>query len=290
MFDWNRREFVAAGAAALAAARTQDDAKPARKARLKQSACLWCWQARKVDLKGLCKAAVEFGMPGIDLVRPDEWAVVKDHGLTVSTAIVGAGSIAEGLNHKDNHDKIVKAFEEHIPRAAREGVPNVICFFGNRHYKNEKGMEDAEAIDNSIACLNRCKAVAEEHKVTIIIELLNSLVDHADYLGDRTEYGARIVSAVNSPRVKLLYDIYHMQIMEGNVIATIRKHKDLIAHYHTGGVPGRHEIDHSQELYYPAVARAIAETGFTGFVAQEFIPARPDPIQSLKEALAICDV
>ena len=252
--------------------------------RLKQSASLWCYQRRGVSLLDLCKAAVEMGLPAIDLVKVEEWEVTRQHGLAASVGMVGAGTIENGLNNKDYHETIVKAFETNIPLAAKAGVPNVIVFFGNR-----RGMGDAEAIDNSVTCLNRAKKVAEDHGVTIVIELLNSKVNHKDYIGDRTSYGVQIVKAVNSPRVKLLYDIYHMQIMEGDVISTIRENHQHIAHYHTGGVPGRNEIDETQELYYPAICRAILETGFTGYLAHEFIPKR-DPITSLREAAALCDV
>ena len=163
-------------------------------------------------------------------------------------------------------------------------MPNVITFFGNR-----RGRSDAEGIANCVAALNRVKSVAEDHGVTVCVELLNSKVNHKDYQGDRTPFGVAVVSAVNSPRVKLLYDIYHMQVMEGDVIRTIRDNQQWIAHYHTAGVPGRHELDDTQELQYPAIAKAIVDIGFTGFMAQEFVPVR-DPITSLREAVALCDV
>ncbi len=214
-----------------------------------------------------------------------EWEVAKAHGLTCSMGSGFAGTIADGLNNRANHDGIVKGLEQHVPVAAKMGVPNVISFFGNV----QTGMSEAEAIDNCVAGLNRARRVAEDHGVTICVELLNSKVNHPGYQGDRTAFGVAVVKAVASPRVKLLYDIYHMQIMEGDVIATIRANLDHIAHFHTGGVPGRHELDDTQELNWIAVSRAIADTGFKGYMAHEFIPVR-DPMTSLREAVVLCDV
>jgi hydroxypyruvate isomerase len=224
------------------------------------------------------------GLTAVDLLEEDQWAVVREHGLVCSMGYGGGGSIKDGLNVVANHDAIVKGLSGSIPRAARLGVPNVITFFGNR-----RGMPDADAVANCVAALNRVKKVAEDHGVTVCVELLNSKVNHPDYQGDHTAFGLEVVKAVGSPRVKLLYDIYHMQIMEGDVISTIRQHHDWIAHYHTGGVPGRHELDDTQELNWRAVCAAIADTGFTGFVAHEFVPTR-DPLTSLREAVALCDV
>jgi hydroxypyruvate isomerase len=196
----------------------------------------------------------------------------------------GGGTIPDGLNVVANHDAIVKGLTASLPAAAKLGVPNLITFFGNR-----RGMPDAEATKNCIAGLNRLKGPAEDAGVTICVELLNSKVNHPDYQWDRSAWGLEIVKAVGSPRVKLLYDIYHMQIMEGDVIRTIRQDKDWIAHFHTGGVPGRHELDDTQELNWRAVCTAIADMGYTGYVAHEFVPTR-DPLTSLKEAVALCDV
>jgi len=210
--------------------------------------------------------------------------VARQFGLTCSMGYAGGGSIPDGLNVKANHDAIVRNFTQTIPRAAAAKVANVITFFGNR-----RGISDAEATGNCIEGLNRVKPIAEDHGVTICVELLNSKVNHPDYHGDRTAFGAAIVRAVNSARVKLLYDIYHMQIMEGDVIRTIRDNHAIIGHYHTGGVPGRHELDDTQELNWAAVARAIVDTGFTGYLAHEFVPTR-DPITSLREAVKLCDV
>jgi len=252
------------------------------KGRLKQSVSRWPYQ--KIPLPEFCRAVADMGLTAVDLLEEAEWAVARDHGLICSMGYAGGGSIRDGLNVVANHDAIVRNFERTIPRAAALKVPNVITFFGNR-----RGMRDEEATANCIAGLNRVKKIGEDNGVTICVELLNSKVNHPDYQGDRTSFGAAIVKAVNSPRVKLLYDIYHMQIMEGDLIKTIRDNHDFIAHYHTGGVPGRHELDDTQEVNWAAVCRAIVDTGFTGFLAHEFVPTR-DPLTSLREAVALCDV
>ena len=251
--------------------------------RLKQSVCRWPYRA--IPFPDFCRAASGMGLVAIDLLNADQWEPVREYGLVCSMGYAGGGSIPDALNVKANHDAIVRNFERLIPRAAAQQVPNVITFFGNR-----RGMSDADAIANCIDGLNRVKKVAEDHGVTICVELLNSKVNHKDYQGDRTAFGVSVVKAVDSPRVKLLYDIYHMQIMEGDVIRTIKQHKEWLAHYHTGGNPGRNEIDETQEIHYPAVMKAIVETGFKGFVAQEFIPKREDKIASLKQGVQICDV
>jgi hydroxypyruvate isomerase len=237
-----------------------------------------------MPLPDLCRAVAAMGVPAIDLLEPQDWPVVRDHGLVCSMGYGGGGTIRDGLNNRANHDRIVENLIAAMPKAAALGVPNLITFFGNR-----QGRSDREALDNCVTGLNRLKAAAEQHGITVCVELLNSKVDHADYQGDRTAFGVEVVAAVNSPRVKLLYDIYHMQIMEGDVIRTIRQHHAHIAHYHTGGVPGRHELDETQELQWPAICRAIVETGFTGYLAHEFVPVR-DPMTSLREAVALCDV
>jgi hydroxypyruvate isomerase len=250
--------------------------------RLKQSVSRWPYA--KIPLPDFCRAVAEIGLTAIDLLEEPEWTIVRDHGLICSMAYAGGGSIRDGLNLLANHDAIVKNFERTIPIAAAQRVPNVITFFGNR-----KGMGDEEAAANCITGLNRVKKIAEDHDVTICVELLNSKVNHPDYQGDRTAFGAAIVRAVASSRVKLLYDIYHMQIMEGDLIRTIGDQKGVIAHYHTGGVPGRHELDATQEVNWPAVCRAIVDSGFRGYLAHEFVPTR-DPLTSLREAVSLCDV
>jgi hydroxypyruvate isomerase len=224
------------------------------------------------------------GLTAIDLLEEPDWAAVRQYGLVCSMGYAGGGSIPDGLNVKANHDAIVANFARLIPRAEAERVPNVITFFGNR-----RGMPDEQAIGNCVDGLNRVKRIAEDHGVTICVELLNSKVDHKDYQGDHTAFGAQVIRAVASPRVKLLFDIYHMQIMEGDVIRTIRGNRESIGHFHTGGVPGRHELDDTQEVNWRAVCRAIADTGFTGYVAHEFTPTR-EPLASLAEAVALCDV
>jgi len=256
--------------------------KVVKNGRLKQSVSRWPYN--KIPLPDFCRALADMGLTALDLLEEKDWATVREYGLVCSMGYAGGGSIPNALNVKANHDAIVKNFTEVIPRAAKQSVPNVITFFGNR-----RGMADAEALDNCVAGLNRVKKVAEDNGVTVCVELLNSKVDHKDYHGDHTRFGVEIMKAVASPRVKLLYDIYHMQIMEGDVIRTIRDNHQYIAHYHTGGVPGRHELDGTQELNWAAVSRAIVDTGFTGYFAHEFTPTR-DPLTSLREAVALCDV
>ncbi|HEV8254035.1 MAG TPA: sugar phosphate isomerase/epimerase family protein [Vicinamibacteria bacterium] len=276
-----RREALACGLA-LVCSRARAAERAVKKGRLKQSVSRWCYKA--IPDREFYRAVADMGLTAVDLLEEDQWAMVREYGLVCSMGYGGGGSIKDGLNVVANHDAIVRGLSGSIPRAARLGVPNVITFFGNR-----RGMPDAEAIANCVAALNRVKKVAEDNGVTVCVELLNSKVNHADYQGDHTAFGLEVVKAVGSPRVKLLYDIYHMQIMEGDVISTIRQHHDWIAHYHTGGVPGRHELDDTQELNWRAVCAAIADTGFTGFVAHEFVPTR-DPLTSLREAVALCDV
>ncbi len=274
---------AAAGALSARSLSAADQAGPAvKKGRLKQSVSRWCYG--KIPMPDFCKAVAALGLTAIDLLEEPEWAVVRDHGLICSMGYAGGGTIPDALNVRANHDAIVKNFEQKIPRAAALKVPNVITFFGNR-----KGMPDAEAITNCIDGLNRVKKIGEDNNVTICVELLNSKVDHKDYQGDHTAFGLQVVKAVNSPRVKLLYDAYHMQIMEGDLIRTLRDNKDYIAHVHTGGVPGRHEIDETQEVNWRAVATALADMGFQGYMAHEFVPTR-DPLTSLREAVVLCDV
>jgi len=252
--------------------------------RIKQSASRWCYG--KIPLPDLCRSAKQIGLSAIDLLQPEDWQVVQDNGLVCSMGYPTKRNdfIATGFNDRANHAMLLRELEQTIPIAGKQGVPNVIAMFGNR-----KGKSDAEGLATCVEGLNKIKALAEEQKVTICVELLNSKVDHADYQGDHTAWGAQVIEAVGSPRVKLLYDIYHMQIMEGDVIRTIRQHIGHIGHFHTGGVPGRHELDDTQELNWRSVARAIADAGFTGYMAHEFVPTR-DPLTSLAEAFKTCDV
>ena len=291
MTRMTRREALAtAGAAAVGStlgapgAGAQTPEKAVKRGRLRQSVCRWCYA--KIPLEEFCRSAAAMGLTAVDLLQPEEWEVAAKHGLTCSTGFPGqgGGSIPDGLNNRALHDTIVKTFEGVLPKAKQMGVPNLITFFGNR-----RGMADNEAADNCIAGLTRLAPIAEANGVTIVVELLNSKVDHADYQGDHTAFGVKVVKAVNSPKIKLLYDIYHMQIMEGDVIRTIQQNKEWFAHYHTGGVPGRHELDPTQELQWPAIVKAILDTGYMGYFAHEFIPTR-DPMTSLREAVVLCDV
>ena len=283
-----RREALTAAAAAAVLPLQSLAAQPATpavvKGRLKQSVSRWCYS--KIPMPEFCEAVKAMGLTAIDLLEEPDWAVVADHGLICSMGYAGGGKIPDGLNVRANHDAIVKNFEEKIPRAAKMKVPNVITFFGNRR----EGLSDAEAIANCVDGLNRVKKIGEDAGVTICVELLNSKVDHAGYQGDHTAFGVAVMQGVNSPHVKLLYDIYHMQIMEGDVIRTIRDNIQWIGHFHTGGVPGRHEINETQELNYHAIAEAIADANFAGYVAHEFEPTRPDPYASLAEAIRVCTV
>lgn len=253
------------------------------KGKVNHSVCRWCYNT--IPLEELCQAAKNIGLTSIELTGPEEWPVLKKYGLT-SAMPNGAGmGIEKGFNDPKYHDELVASFEAVIPKVANAGLSQIICFSGNRN-----GLDDEKGIENCAIGLKRLMPIAEKHKVTVVMELLNSKVNHKDYQCDKTPWGAALCEKVGSENFKLLYDIYHMQIMEGDVIATIRKYHPYISHYHTGGVPGRNEIDESQELYYPAIMKAIVETGFKGYVAQEFIPKRPDKIASLKQGVEICDI
>ena len=251
---------------------------PDSRAVLKQSAARWCYQ--KIPIRDLAQAAKRIGLAGIDLLQPADWEIVEEYGLTCSMGYPAdrRDFLTAGFTDRANHRMLLTELERTIPLAAKHGVPNVITMFGNR-----RGRSDSAAIAASIEGLSRIKPLAEQHRVTVCVELLNSKVDHKDYHGDRTAFGVEVMTGVGSSRVKLLYDIYHMQIMEGDVIRTIRDNIAHIGHFHTGGVPGRNELDARQELNYRAIATAIAETGFTGFVAHEFIPTG-DPLTSLEAA------
>jgi hydroxypyruvate isomerase len=272
---------AAVGVLSPAAAFGAASPPPAREGRLKHSVSRWCYG--KIPLDELCEAAKTIGFRSVELLDEADWRVPARHGMVCAMAN-GFGTIPVGFNRRDQHDKLVADAERMIPRAAAAGVPNIVCFSGNRG-----GMSDSEGIANCIAGFRRITPVAERHGVTLCLELLNSKVDHKDYHADHTAWGVQVVEGVASPRLKLLYDIYHMQIMDGDVIATIRANAPHIAHFHTGGVPGRHEIDDTQELNYRRVMQAIADLGFGGYVAQEFVPTR-DPLTSLRQAFEICDV
>jgi hydroxypyruvate isomerase len=252
------------------------------KGNIRHSVSRWCFG--RIPMEEFCVACKRIGIESIELLPPSEWPVVKRHGLTCAMTSAGLG-IADGFNRRENHDRLVEELERIVPLAAEAGMPSIICMSGNR-----RGMDDEEGMDHCVVGLKRIVGLCEKHKVNLVMELLNSRVDHADYMCDRTAWGVALCEKVASPRFKLLYDIYHMQIMEGDLIRTIRAHHDWIAHYHTGGNPGRNEIDETQEIYYPAVMRAIVETGYQGFVGQEFVPSWDDPLAALEKCVRICDV
>lgn len=253
------------------------------KGNINHSVCRWCFDGLSLD--DLCIEAKKLGITGIDLVGPKDWPTLKKHGM-VSTMCNGAEiSLVKGWNDPQYHATLIKNYTEHINLVADAGYKNLICFSGNRN-----GMDDATGLKNAAEGLKKIMPLAEKRGVTVIMELLNSKVDHKDYMCDKTAWGVELCKMVGSENFKLLYDIYHMQIDEGDVIRTIRNNASYIGHYHTAGVPGRHEIDESQELYYPAIMKAIVETGFKGYVAQEFIPIAKDKLGSLKKAIEICNI
>jgi hydroxypyruvate isomerase len=253
------------------------------KGKINHSVCRWCY--REIPLEDLCKAAKDIGLQSIELVGPAEWPTLAKYGLTAALPNGAGLGIEKGFNDPQYHDALVKSYEEVIPQVAKAGYNQIICFSGNRN-----GMDDEKGMENAAKGLKRLMSRAEQYKVTLVMELLNSKVNHKDYMADHTAWGAALAEKIGSDRFKLLYDIYHMQIMEGDVIATIQKYNKYISHYHTGGVPGRNEIDDTQELNYPAIMKAIADTGYKGFVAQEFIPKREDKLASLKQGVQICDI
>jgi hydroxypyruvate isomerase len=284
---------VAAGAAAVAVATklaptmTAAETAPTKlKGRINHSACKWCYS--KISLEDFCKAGKEIGLVAVDLLTPNEFATVKKHGLVCSMVssptIDGLGGINKAFNRVEHHDKLVQAYEGHIKATADAGFERLICFSGNR-----AGLDDEKGLENCAVGLKRLMSFAEKHKVTLIMELLNSKRNHKDYQCDHTAWGVELVKRVGSERFKLLYDIFHMQIMDGDICDTIKENHQYFDHYHTGGVPGRNEIDDTQELNYPRIMEAIIATGFKGYVAQEFIPKR-DPLASLKQAVGLCDV
>jgi hydroxypyruvate isomerase len=301
----NRRKFLAvgagAGAAGLIGARNVGDkpaplaeAEPAQVANRvprpvsRFSLSVTRWPYRQFTLDQLSQMARELGLQSVELLEPNEWSVPKRYGLTCAMGYASVpdprSRLALGFNRVENHAWLIPAYQRAIPRAAAAEVPNLICFSGNRG-----GISDNIGRENCARGLAPLLVSARRYGVTLCMELLNSKIDHPDYQCDHTAWGVALAMQLGSDRFKLLYDIYHMQIMEGDVIRTIRDNHRYIGHYHTGGVPGRHEIDSSQELNYPAIMRAIGESGFTGFVAQEFVPTR-DPRASLAEAVRLCRV
>jgi hydroxypyruvate isomerase len=255
----------------------------ARKGRLKQAVCGGVFSGLKLDMEGMCREAAQAGALGIDLVGPAAFPVLERHGL-VPTMVPGGGGIKSGINDKNNHAGIDRRMREAIQATAEAGAPNVIVMAGDR-----KGISDQEGLDNCVLFLNNIKALAEDKGVTLCMELLNSKVNHPGYMCDRTAWGVEVCRRVDSPRVKLLYDIYHMQIMEGDVIRTIRQNIQYIGHFHTAGNPGRHEFDETQELNYPPICKAIADTGYNGYLAHEYTPTR-EPLATLEKMMRLCEV
>ncbi|MBS1849636.1 MAG: TIM barrel protein [Acidobacteria bacterium] len=273
-----------AGAAALSSTPLlSQTANPiARKGRIRQSVSRWCFGRTPLDQ--LCAYAAEIGLKGIDLLDPPDFEAPRRFGLVCTMAKVPGVEIRDGFNRVENHAMIEDHLRQALPLAAKAGIERVVVFSGNRH-----GMSDEEGLKNTVLGLKKAKKIGEDNGITLCLELLNSKHDHHDYMCDHTAWGARVVQEVDSPNVKLLYDIYHMQIMEGDLVATIRENIQWIGHFHTGGVPGRHELDATQEVQWATVMRAIADTGYQGYVAHEFVPAR-DPLPSLREAVELCDV
>ena len=294
MSKFNRRQLLQTGAAAAfiggtsssafsqQAAATTPSTPIKRKGNIHQSVARWCYKETPLD--DLCAYAARIGLVGVDLLSPEEFEVPRRYGLICTMGYIGAGDIKKALNRTENHAEIEANLRKNVPLAAKAGVPNVITFSGNR-----EGMSDEEGARNTIAGLRRVRSIIEDHGVTLNLELLNSKRNHKDYMADHTAWGVRVMQEVDSPHIKLLYDIYHMQIMEGDLIATITENAKYLGHFHTGGVPGRHELDDTQEVYWPAVMRGIAATGYKGYVAHEFVPTR-DPLTSLAEATTICDI
>ncbi|HPA86256.1 MAG TPA: TIM barrel protein [Bacteroidales bacterium] len=285
-----RRNMIGgmAGAAVIAAGKpfesiaAQASDQYQLKGNIRHSVSQWCYG--DIPLDEFARACKEMGIESIELLHEKDWATVAAAGLKCAVGYATDWGIPKGFNRKENHDKLVADYEAMIPKAAAAGVPNLICFSGNRD-----GLSDHDGLINCATGLRKIIPAAEKHGVTIIMELLNGY-GHKDYQCDKTSWGAALAEMVGSDRFKLLYDIYHMQIMEGNVIETIRKYINYIGHIHTGGVPGRHELDETQELYYPAIMQALVKTGYKGFVGQEFVPSQKDKLASLRQCIRICDV
>lgn len=283
---FSRREVLrSAAAGALALLGTPAQAA-SLKGRIKQSVCLWCYQGfmqkTKMSLDEFAAACANMGLRSIELVNPDQWPILQKHGLIC--AMCNTHSIPKGLNRKENHEECLARIRKSIDAAADAGFPNVITFSGNR-----EGMDDQEGLANCVEALKKIAPYAEKKKVTVCLELLNS-INHRDYMADSTKWCVELVQRVGSPRVKVLYDIYHAAMMKEDVLADIQKHHECWGHYHTGGYPGRNEIDQTQQLDYRKIMQAIADTGFSGYVGQEFVPKRADALKSLEEAVRLCDV
>ncbi len=270
------------GLAGIGRATAQEADAPLR-ANLKHSVARWTFKDQSVEQ--LCQTVKSLGFAAIDLVGPEDWPTLKAHGIDSSMCNGAEISLEEGFADPEFHDQLVENYTRHIDLVADAGYRNLICFSGNRN-----GMDPEDGLKNSAEGLKRILTHAEQRGVVLVMELLNSRVNHPDYLCDRSAWGVDLCKRVGSENFKLLYDIYHMQVMEGDIIATIQRDHQYFAHYHTAGVPGRHEIGDDQELNYPAICRAIVATGFDGYIAQEFIPEAPDPVASLRDAVRLCDV
>lgn len=286
----NRRKAIgnllvgSVGATGILAYKDKEPAKTqALKGNIRHAVCRWCYN--DIPLEQFCAAARDMGISAIDLVGPKDWPVLKKYGLDSSMCNGAEINLVDGWNDTAFHEKLIRNYSDMIPKVAEAGYKNLICFSGNR-----RGKDDETGWKNCTDGLKQVIGIAEKHGVTLVMELLNSKVNHKDYQCDKTSWGVELAKRIGSPNFKLLYDIYHMQIDEGDVISTIRKYHEYIGHYHTGGVPGRHEIDETQELYYPAIMKAIVDTGFKGYVAQEFIPSWTDKLAALKKGIQICDV
>jgi hydroxypyruvate isomerase len=278
-----------AGMGAIArdfAANTDSSETMKLKGNIHHSMCRWTYSHLTLDV--LCKTVRSLGFTAIDLVGPKEWNILKSFGIDSSMCNGAEITLTEGWNDKQYHSTLVKNYTEYIDLVAKAGYKNLICFSGNR-----KGMDDKTGLKNCAEGLKKVMAAAEKKGVILQMELFNSKVDHKDYMADKSDWGIQLCKEIGSPNFKLLYDIYHMQINEGDVIRTISNYHEFFGHYHTAGVPGRHEIDDTQELFYPAIMQAIVKTGYKGYVAQEFIPTGKtdqEKIQALKKAIKICDV
>ena len=287
-----RRTFIGTSAIAsvgLLARNTASASEPSKdnnmklKNNINHSVCRWCYN--KIPMEDFLKNLNELGIKAMDLTGPEDWPLMKKYNIHASMCWGAGMGIEKGWNEPKYHEELIKDYLQISPKVAEAGYTNLICFSGNRN-----GMDDADGLNNCVEGLKHIMPMAEEHGVVIQMELLNSKVDHEDYMCDHSEWGVELCKQLGSDNFKLLYDIYHMQIMEGDVIRTIQTHHEYFGHYHTGGNPGRHEIDETQELYYPAIMKAILETGFKGHVAQEFVPSWEDKIAALKQGVTICDV
>ncbi len=282
----NRRQLLAgalgiAAASAVPSALAQEIQRIVKNDRINQSVSRWCYG--KINLDKFCQICAQMGLKGIDLLEPNELKPAKDAGLVCT--MLFSHSLTDGLAHTKFHEQCLAKLEKSINAASEFGFPNVICFPGNRF-----GISNEDGIENTVNALKKIIRTAEQKKVTLCLEYLNSKVDHKDYMFDNIKFGVEVCKQVGSERLKILYDIYHAQIMEGDIIRTIATHNEYIGHYHTGGVPGRNDIDDTQELYYPAIMKAILKTGYTGYVAHEFVPKAANPLDSLQRAIEICDV